>query len=198
MADMKEQSAADVARDQASTVGEEIRQKGAEAAEAAKSTAREYAERARDEAYSRGEQYRDYAADETSKVASALRKASEDLSSGSPQERLLAQVADTVADTADRMRGMTLTEAFHDSTEFARRHPAAFLSGAALVGFAAARFMKASAAEEDTLYLPAERSAGTSPAPSQEPIPSPATTSPYQSNPSPSGPATGPQTSKST
>ncbi len=125
-------------------IGDEMREKGAAAADAAKETARDYAARARDEAYARGETYRDYAADETSKVASALRKASEDLSQGSPQERMVGRVADEVAYAADRMRGMTLDDVMSETSSFARRHPGAFLAGAALVGFASARFLKAS------------------------------------------------------
>lgn len=199
MADTYGQNAGDAARQEASKVGEEIRQKGAEAAQAAKDTAKQYAERARDEAYARGEAYRDYAADETGKVASALRKASEDLSAGSPQERFVAQIADSIADTADRMRGMNLNEAARETTDFARRHPAAFLGGAALIGFAAARFLKASAShEDDPLYLsgPAPRSTNVGApstnmaAPSSEPIPAPATTAPRPApTPAQPGPA---------
>ncbi|MBM9593146.1 hypothetical protein [Roseitranquillus sediminis] len=144
MADTPERDAAERAKAEARSLGEEIKSQGAAAAGAARDTAREYADRARHEAYARGEAYREHAADETSKVAAALRKASEDLSDGSPQERFVAQIADGVAEAADRVRGMTLDEVARETTGFARRHPAAFLGGAALVGFAAARFLKAS------------------------------------------------------
>jgi hypothetical protein len=172
MAEATEKSPSDAARHEARTIGEEIRDKGAEAAETARETARGYAERARDEAYARGESYRSYAADETGKVASALRRASEDLSSGSPQERFVGQLADNVADAADRMRGMTLSDIARDTTDFARQHPAAFLGGAALLGFATARFLKASA-RDDTLYLPAADTSGQR----SEPMPGGATSS---------------------
>lgn len=191
-----DKSPADAARTEAKTVGEEIRDKGAEAAREARETARSYAERARDEAYARGEEYRDYAASETSKVASALRRASEDLSSGSPQERLIAQLADGVADAADRMRGMSLSEITRDTNEFARRHPAAFLGGAALLGFAAARFLKASSHDDDELYLPpATRRAepAPAPAPSSPSSPTAMRSSPTatRSGPAPNSPVTG-------
>lgn len=153
MADTTDKAAA-TARETAQTVGDEIREKGAEAAQAAKDAARTQAERVRDEAYARGEHYRDYAAGETDKVAEALRRASRDLSEGSPQERFFGQVADSVADAADRMRGMSLAETVRETDAFARRHPAAFLGGAALLGFAAARFLKASAHDDERLYLP--------------------------------------------
>lgn len=174
MADTTDQNPADAARKEAANVGDEIRDRGAEAAKAARDTARGYAERARDEAYARGEEYRNYAADETSKVASALRRASEDLSSGSPQERFIGQIADGVADAAERMRGMTAGDVARDTTEFARRHPVAFLGGAALVGFATARFLKASAADDGDLHpSPASRQAAA-PAPAPRPAPTPA------------------------
>ncbi len=177
MTDTTNESPADTARHEAKNVGDEIREKGAEAAQAARDTAWNYAEQAREQAYARGEHYRDYAADETGKVAEALRRASKDLSSGSPQERVIGQIADGVADAAERMRGMTLNDIARDTSTFARTHPAAFLGGAALLGFAAARFLKATSNDEDDLYLPpATRT--PAPAPASEPIPSPATTAP--------------------
>ena len=169
MADTTDKTAA-TARETAQTIGEEIRDKGAEAAQAARDAARTQAERARDEAYARGEHYRDYAADETAKVADALRRASRDLSEGSPQERFVGQIADGIADAANRMRGMTLADTVRETDAFARRHPAAFLGGAALLGFAAARFLKASAHDETRLYLPSSsRTASGTPAPGSSP-----------------------------
>lgn len=150
------------AKDTARTIGDELREKGAEAAEAATNAARKQAENARDEVYARGEYYRDYAAEETDKVASALRRASRDLNSGSPQEQFVGQIADGVADAADRMRGMTLADTAREAEDFARRHPAAFLGAAALLGFATARFLKASSHDDARLYLP---QTGTSDAP---------------------------------
>jgi hypothetical protein len=196
MADTTEKPLSDTTRQEARSLGDEVRGKGAEAAQMARDTAGEYANRARDEAYARGEEYRDYAASETGKVASALRKASEDLRAGSPQERFVGQMADGVADAADRMRGMSLEEIARDSSEFARRHPAAFLGGAALVGFAAARFLKASAQADDDDYYQLPATSRDSALASSEPIPAPATR-PIDSGtgPAASGPATGVTTS---
>jgi hypothetical protein len=153
MSDTTDKAAAET-REAGRTIGNELREKGAEAARAAKDAARTQAERLRDEAYARGEEYRHQAADETERVASALRRASRDLNAGSPPERLVGQIADGVAEAADRMRGMSLDDAARETAAFARRHPATFLGGAALLGFAAARFLKATAADTETLYLP--------------------------------------------
>jgi vacuolar-type H+-ATPase subunit H len=120
-----------------------------EFADTARERAREMAGEARERAYEYGRDYKDEAANETSKIADALRKASEDLHDGSPQERIFAKLADTVADTADGMREMELDEMAYAVNDFARRNSAAFLGGAALLGFVAARFMKASARHDD-------------------------------------------------
>tara|TARA_R110002110_G_scaffold13092_2_gene62735 strand:+ start:1968 stop:2420 length:453 start_codon:yes stop_codon:yes gene_type:complete len=84
------------------------------------------------------------AADEVKGVASALRTAADELRSGSPQERTFSQLADGLADASDSMRDKDLGEMVGAVTDFAKRNPFVFLGGAALVGFAATRFAKAS------------------------------------------------------
>ena len=121
----------------------------AEFADTARERAREMAEEAKTRAYDYGREYKNEAASETSKIAEALRKAADDLHDGSPQERIFAKLADTVADTADGIRDMELDEMAYAVNDFARRNQAAFLGGAALLGFVAARFMKASARHDD-------------------------------------------------
>ena len=69
----------------------------AEFADTARERAREMAEEARERAYEYGRGYKDEAANETSKIAEALRKAADDLHDGSPQERVFARLADAVA-----------------------------------------------------------------------------------------------------
>ncbi|MGR3591424.1 hypothetical protein [Limimaricola soesokkakensis] len=121
----------------------------AEFADTARERAREMADEAKTRAYDYGREYKNEAANETSKIAEALRKAADDLHDGSPQERIFAKLADTVADTADGIRDMELDEMAYAVNDFARRNQAAFLGGAALLGFVAARFMKASARHDD-------------------------------------------------
>ena len=77
-------------------------------------------------------------------MAKALRDASQNLRDGSPQARAFAQIADGLADAADAVRNRDVNELAGDLTGFARRNPLAFLGGAALLGFAATRFAKAS------------------------------------------------------
>jgi hypothetical protein len=88
-------------------------------------------------------------AEEVSSVAHALRTAADDLREGSAQERTFAQIADTLADTAEAIRDKDLGEMMREATEMARRHPMTFLGGAALLGFTAMRFAKASREGDD-------------------------------------------------
>ncbi len=97
-------------------------------------------------------------ADEVSSVASALRTAAEEMRSGSPQERTFGQIAEGLADASDALREKDLNTMVQDVTRFARKNPLVFLGGAALIGFAATRFAKASGdsnattAEQQTSY----------------------------------------------
>ena len=117
-------------------------------AEEAKSAALSAADTAKKEAQARAESARDGVADEVKTVASALRDASEDLRSGTPHERAIGQMAGTLADASDAIRNQDLGEMVNSVSDFARKNPAVFLSSAALLGFAAARFAKASDSAE--------------------------------------------------
>ncbi len=83
-------------------------------------------------------------ADEVKDVASALRRASEEMRGGSAQERTLGSIAGSLADASDQIRDKDLGEIARMVTKVARDNPVLFLSGAALLGFAASRFAKAS------------------------------------------------------
>jgi gas vesicle protein len=109
------------------------RQSASDAAEAARGMAAEQTERAKSAV-----------AEEVSSVAHALRTAADDLREGSAQERTFAQIADTLADTAEAIRDKDLCQMMQEATDIARRHPMTFLGGAALLGFTAMRFAKAS------------------------------------------------------
>ena len=125
------------------------------AAETATRTARELANQAstaagtvakdvQDAAASQANAAKSSVADEMSGVASALRTAASEMRNGSPQERTFGQIAESLADASDAVRGKDLSTMVHDVTAFARANPLVFLGGAALVGFAATRFAKAS------------------------------------------------------
>lgn len=123
---------------------EKAKSAAAEASENLKASARSAADTVSAEATEYAKQARGAAASEVKGVASALRHAADDLRSGSPQERTFSQIADTLADFSDTIRDKDMGEVVGAVNSFARRNPLTFLGGAALLGFAATRFAKAS------------------------------------------------------
>lgn len=122
----------DKARDVADSLRDEAANRLAQARDAAVTGAAAGAENAKNRA-----------ADEVSSVATALRRASHELRAGSPQERSFGQVAEVLAEMSDGLRDKDLRDLVSEASGYARRNPMAFLGGAALLGFAAARFAKA-------------------------------------------------------
>lgn len=131
---------------------DEARTATADLKESARDTASDAAGAVRSEATRRAESAKSGAADEVSDVASALRKAADDMRGGSPQERTFGQIAGGLADLSDEIRDKDLGEMANQVSSFAKRNPLLFLGGGALAGFAATRFATASArrgAEEE-------------------------------------------------
>lgn len=125
--------------------GKDAKQSAERLAEDARSTAEKLSGRARDEAWSQAERARSGVATEMSGIADALRRAAEDMRSGSPQERTFGQIAESLADASETIRDRDVGQLAGDVSDFARRNPLAFLGGAALAGFAATRFAMATA-----------------------------------------------------
>ena len=98
----------------------------------------------KDKAVSYAESQKESVAEEGHNVASALRKAADEMRSGSPQERTLGQIADGIADASDAIKNKDMSEIVGDLNGFARRNPTVFLGAAVLLGFVAVRFAKAS------------------------------------------------------
>ncbi|TGD65649.1 hypothetical protein EYC08_07125 [Tabrizicola sp. WMC-M-20] len=93
---------------------------------------------------------KDSVANEVNDVAQALRRASEELRGGSAQERTLGTLASSLADASDQIRDKDLGQIAQMVSKVAREHPVMFLGGAALLGFAASRYAKASGAGNGT------------------------------------------------
>lgn len=181
------------ARDVGREAGRDARQSAERLAQDARHTAEDLGERARTEAWSQAERARSGVATEMSGIAEALRRAAEEMREGSPQERTFGQIAESLADASDTIRDRDIGQIAGDVSRFARRNPLAFLGGAALAGFAATRFARASASTprgEDRGSggaLPAGAPGATDPAdaaaghrpedrPDRDRIPGPATT----------------------
>lgn len=125
-------------------VTEDAKRKAAELGEQAKSAAHTIVEDAASAATGKANEAKSSVADEISGTASALRTAAEEMRSGSPQERTFGQIAEGLADASEAMRDKDLSTMVQDVSTFARKNPLVFLGGAALIGFAATRFAKAS------------------------------------------------------
>lgn len=96
------------------------------------------------EAWSRADNAKSGVADEVEGVATALRRASEDLRGDSAQERTLGTIASSLADASETIREKDLGEMVQMASRVARENPMLFLGGAALLGFAVSRYAKAS------------------------------------------------------
>lgn len=129
---------------QKAPVTTQAKQKAADIAEQTKSRAGDMVQDATRAAATQADAAKSSVADEVSGVASALRTAAEEMRSGSPQERTFGQIAEGLADASDAMREKDLSTMVQDVSAFARKNPLVFLGGAALIGFAATRFAKAS------------------------------------------------------
>jgi hypothetical protein len=86
----------------------------------------------------------DAIADQGERSAKAVRDAAEDYDAGSLQHEAMERVSGFLEDTARSLRSTDLDSVTHEISGFARRHPVAFLAGAAALGFAASRLLRAS------------------------------------------------------
>ncbi len=125
------------------TKADDVNSAAADLKDSATSAVHDAMDTASEQVRSRAEGARTAAADEVQGIAHALRKAADDLREGSPQERTFSQIAHGLADASEAMRDKDMGEMVGDLADFARRNPLVFLGGAALVGFAATRFAKA-------------------------------------------------------
>ena len=87
--------------------------------------------------------------------AGAIRKAGEELSQSdqSPAARLVGQAADGLENLSRNLADTSPEEVVGAVRDFGRRHPAAFIGGAVLVGVALGRFLRASDAAADATDL---------------------------------------------
>ncbi|HEY9038853.1 MAG TPA: hypothetical protein VIN05_07910 [Roseovarius sp.] len=129
---------------------QEARKTSEDLAEAARQTATDASRALRDEAASRADSAKAGVAGEVSDVASALRKAADEMRDGSAQERTFGQIASTLADVSETIRDKDMGQVANEVSEFAKRNPLLFIGGVALAGFAATRFAMASARSGDS------------------------------------------------
>lgn len=100
-------------------------------------------EMARREAETAADAVTGHAEREVSSAAKAAAAASEEFTPGTPQAHAADHLAGSLHQVADVLRETDLNKAAGQVTRFARENPVLFLGGAALLGFAAGRFLKA-------------------------------------------------------
>ena len=91
------------------------------------------------------EETRGQAAGEIGRTARGLAAAAEELEGSPLQQDLVREAADGLKQIAQAVEGKSIGEMAGGLSEFGRQNPVAYLGGAALVGFALARFARASA-----------------------------------------------------
>ncbi len=108
----------------------------------------------RDTAVERADGARESLTDAGDRLAATLRRAAEDETAAPVRSRVYASAADGVTSAVDVLRDRSVADLATDLRDLARRHPGAFMAAAAIAGFAAARFLRASAARHDAERRP--------------------------------------------
>lgn len=124
----------------AETIGTKL----SDAAGAARETAGEFAGEVKDRAIDRADAAREMLSDVGDRLAASL----QDSLSGQDntlKSRMMNSVAESLQDASAALRQRSVAELTDDLRVMARRHPGAFMAAAAVAGFCAARFLRASA-----------------------------------------------------
>jgi hypothetical protein len=95
------------------------------------------------EAFAQAEAAKAAAAEKITQAANAAETVAEQFDPASAQAEAMQRVADQIEDVAAKLRHADVRQLTDGVTDVARQNPLLFLGGAAIVGFAAARFLKA-------------------------------------------------------
>lgn len=98
----------------------------------------------RDAALEKAEDTRETLAEVGDRLAATLEAASGKDADDVLKSQLMTSVAQGLSQASDALRQRSITELGADLRTLARRHPGAFMAGAAVLGFAAARLVRAS------------------------------------------------------
>lgn len=126
-------------------MNDELKKQAANKATKLKYSTKDVANVAASQASQVADDAKDVAAGQISGVASALREAASGLTKGSAAERTLGQIANGFADASESLHDRDFGELISAASDVAKRNPVLFIGGAVLLGFAASRFLKASA-----------------------------------------------------
>jgi hypothetical protein len=125
------------------TMKAEVKAHAADTMNTVRNAAGEKAEAARDTLVNAGERLAETLENEASATE------------GMPS-RMLSGLASGVTTVTDSLRGRTLGDILADAQDYARRHPGTFAVGAAVAGFALARFLRSSSVRQSAEARAAE------------------------------------------
>ncbi len=128
-------SAMDMASEAGRAVKAEVKTRATDTMNTVRDVAADRADAARDRIVAAGE-----------RLAETLQKDA-DATEGTPA-RLLNGLASGVTSATDSLRGQSFGTLIEGAKDYARRHPGTFALGAAVAGFALARFLRSSASRE--------------------------------------------------
>lgn len=131
-------------RDMAEQTGDAAISRASRLKENAKAEASRLADEARATAEARVDGLKQEATHRIDDTAGNIRDAGRAFGADSYQAQAADYLADSLLEAADRIRAQDLDSVAREARDFARRNPAVVLGGAALLGFAAARMLKAS------------------------------------------------------
>ncbi|MCF6369267.1 nutrient deprivation-induced protein [Rhizobium halophilum] len=134
----------------AKQAGGDLKSKLNEDWQSAKSTAQAELDHATQRARDAADEQKNYAAERVSGFAAAIEKVGDELERGDKGEqreigRYAKQIGSSINRFADDIKGKDMAQVAGMAEDFGRRQPAAFIGLAALAGFAASRFLTASA-----------------------------------------------------
>ncbi len=99
----------------------------------------------RDAAVEKADGARESLSEVGDRLAATLQRASDEDGSDGLKTRVLGSVAQGLTQASEALRQRSVADITADVKDLAKRHPGAFMAAAAVVGFAAARFVKSSA-----------------------------------------------------
>ena len=120
------------------------RSRAGELADSARSEAAAMADKGKSMAYAKAEETKDRTSAEIENQAEHIRAAGREFGEDSYPAQAADYLASSLSDAADAIRRQDINSVIDEVTMFARRNPAVFLGGAALLGFVGARMLKAS------------------------------------------------------
>lgn len=143
----------DALKDSASEAMDEGRSRLKEAKDAIVGGAGSTLAAVKDVAVEKADTARETLSDVGERLAATLQRSADDEDDDALKSKVLSSVAQGLTQASDVLRQRSVSDLAADVREMARRHPGAFMAGAAVLGFAAARFVRSSArrrtAEDD-------------------------------------------------